>query len=291
MLTSMTGFGRSEVSLGSSGRAVVEIHTLNHRFLEVECRLPEGLQHLEDPIRKAVSQSIRRGRVRASLALKGITRRPPAVFETVIARQYVQSLKKLQRELKLSGPLSLETVLGLPQVVRVVQQDSSPVPWEGPLRQGVAKALAQTLQMRRREGQRLSLGLVRLVDTLESLEKKVISRLPAAQAELKEKFAKRIQDLAPSAGSSEAAAEAAALVQGTDVTEEISRLQSHLSALRQAALGRTENSGRTMEFLSQEIQREVNTLGSKLRDEKVIGWVVQMKNQIEKVREQAANIE
>ncbi|MBI3317644.1 MAG: YicC family protein, partial [Candidatus Omnitrophica bacterium] len=292
MLTSMTGFGRGEASLPSVGRAVVEIQTLNHRFLEVECRLPEGFQSFEEQVRAMAAGALRRGRARISVALRveGAGARP--AFQTAVARQYLGQLKRLKRELGLPGSVSLEMILGLPQVISVPQQDRLPADWWPALKGALAKALAQVVRMRRKEGAHLAEEMTRLLGTLQSLAGKIRRRLPALRAGLKKRMARRIQALATmgKSGQGAVAAEAASLVQGMDVSEELARIDSHLIHLRQAISGRLESAGRTVDFLAQELQREVNTLGTKAREAQVIGWVVAMKNEIEKLREQSANV-
>ena len=291
MLTSMTGFGRAEVPLPPAGRAIVEIHTLNHKFLEVECRLPDGFQGFEEQIRSLVNQEFRRGRVKISVALKAKEVRSPVVFQTALARQYMSQLRGFQRKLRIPGEVDLNLVLGLPQVISSPEPDLLPTRWWPHLKEGVSQALVRAVKMRRQEGQRLEGGLRQLLQKLESLRRKVQQRVPVVQRGLEKRLATRIQAIVPTADSRAIAAEAASVVQATDVTEELGRLQSHLTALYQVVSGESESPGRTIDFLAQELHREINTLGSKIRDTAVIRHVVAMKGHIEKLREQAANVE
>lgn len=293
----MTGFGRAEAKVRSVGPTVVEIHTLNHRFLELDCRLPEGFQSLEDPIRAMVGQKIRRGRVRLSVSSKGRGSRPELVFQTRVAMSYVRQLRRLQRQLGISGEVTLPMILGLPQVMAGLETDAvSPPPWSQ-LKGVVALALDRAIRMRRQEGRRLTQVLSRLVATVGRLKQKICKRVPAAERDLVKRISARIQALTKAAGQTAAidpsvlVAEAASLVQATDVSEELARIDSHLAGLRRAIAGRSEGPGRTIDFLAQELNREVNTIGSKIRDALAVRWVVALKNQIEKIREQAANVE
>lgn len=295
----MTGFGRAEVPVPPHGHAAVEIHTLNHRFLEVDCRLPDGLQLLEAPVREAVASTIRRGRVRVSVALKSKEIPNPRMFQTEVARRYLAELREFQRRLKVPGPVTLEMLLGLPQVVAAPEREALSTRWWPHLKAGIQKALERVLTMRRQEGRRLARKLSSLVDSLERLNGRVRRQVPAAQAQMEKRWADRITRTLKKNGSGQEAAsdrkaivaEAAALVQATDVSEELTRIDSHLKALRHALSGRAENPGRTADFLAQELHREANTLGAKMRDGVVIRSVVAMKNQIEKIREQVANVE
>jgi len=303
MLTSMTGFGRVEVTLPSVGPAAVEIHTLNHRFLEVEVRLPEGFQAVEEPIRTTVARRIRRGRVRVLVVLKSRTALAPAVLQVNTARRYTVQLRKLQRELKLIGGPTLEMIVGLPQVVVPPERNASPHRWWPSLRRGVDQALSQVVRMRREEGERLESVLTRLIRMLEHLTLRIKRQIPKIQVGLRQRLARRIRQLTQAAtrtpmstqsGSPDWApviAEAASLVQAGDVSEELARIDSHLVSVRKTLEGQEDSPGRTLDFLAQELHREASTLAAKVREGRVVRWVVAMKNQIEKLREQAANVE
>jgi len=287
----MTGFGRAQVPVPSGGRVVVEIHTVNHRFLDVECRFPEGFLSLEEPVRAMTAQQIRRGRVKISLSVKG-KKKPSVVFQTDVARQYLAQIRVLQRQLKVPGDVTMNLLLGLPQVVAVPQaEELVPSEWVDPVKKGVRAALGQLVHMRRQEGQRLQKLLSEIVRAMGTLNAQVRRRAPVVQKELAARWRRRIQAMASEADSKTVAMQAAAFVQETDVREELDRIDSHLVALRQAVAGGAENPGRTVDFLAQELHREVNTLGSKLREGTILQRVVEMKGLVEKLREQAANVE
>ena len=287
----MTGFGRAEVPCPANGKAVVEIQTLNHRFLEVECRLPEGFQGREEAIRSMVGQAIRRGRVKVSVTLKGRERSAPVVFQAAVARAYTSRLRALQKQLGLSGSVTLEMILGLPQVVTTSDREIPSKRLWVSMKEAVAQALEKVVRMRCQEGARLEKVLDRLVKGLAGLFTRIRGRVPKTQRALEKRLANRIRAIASTAPRSTIAAEAASIVQATDVSEELARIESHLSAVRHAVKGLVESPGRTIDFLAQELQREVNTLGAKLREGAIVRWVVAMKGQVEKMREQAANVE
>lgn len=288
----MTGFGRAEVPLGpSSGRAVVEVRSLNQRFLEVETRLPDGFQPLEAQIRSEVARAMQRGQVRVTVSVRGLTRPAQVALQADVARRYVAQLRRLKGQLKLPGSLTLETVLSLPQVVTVAdREEPSRRQWRQ-VQGGFQRALRQAVAMREREGARTAKVVSRILKSLETLRGRVQGRLPQIERQMKERFLARLEKAMAQAGGAERPerpallAEASAFAQGSDVSEELARIGSHLTALRRA------ESGRTMDFLAQELQREVNTLGTKLRNSQVVRWVVAMKGQVEKLREQAANLE
>ena len=305
MLTSMTGFGRAQADLPGSGNAVVEVRSVNHRFLEVDCRLPEGLQAFEENVRAAVARAMDRGQVRVWVSVKG-TREAAAVrFQEPVARGYLRELEKLRDKLGLAGEVSLSMLLGLPQVMAVTERADFPsVPVWKKIERAVAEAVAEAVRMRRREGKRLEKTLRQRIDLFEDLSGKIRRRVPTAQEGLRQRLAERIASVLKETGREIPAGEAilreaAAMVQSTDVAEELERIASHLKAFRAAMEGRPAGAkqgkqsspGRTLDFLAQEMHREVNTLGTKLRDGAIGRWVIEFKGQIEKLREQAANIE
>lgn len=308
MLISMTGFGRAEAELPGSGRAVAEIRSVNHRYLEVECRLPESLMMFEESIRSMAARSFARGQVRISVSVKGSRDPVVAVFQEPMARRYHQQLSALQKRLGLSGEIPLQTLLQLPQVMTVSEQSGLPSAalWKK-VEQAVSKALAEAVTMRKREGGRLEKALKQRVGFFADLIGKIRKQVPVAQKALQGRLAERIQAALQQAGREipEAAQEAvlreaASMVQATDVNEELERIDSHLTALRGVLAGQPAGvtkkgeragPGRTLDFMAQELQREINTLGTKMRDPEISRWVVEFKGQIEKLREQAANIE
>ena len=304
----MTGFGRAETTWASSGRVTVEARSVNHRFLEIEARLPEGLQAFEDATRTLAARQVRRGQVRISVALKWTPTQPPVVFQADLAEKYLRQLRRLQHRLKLTGPIPLETVLTLPQVMAADRTQSEAPPWP-PIERAITKAVSEMVRMRKREGARLEKELRRLARVLGQWTEQVRRRVPEFEKQAQKRLADRMETVLKNAGAPESGgrqailAEAASWVQSTDVSEELARIDSHREALLKAIAGSPvpvrgrqdkdagASPGRTMDFLAQELQREVNTLGTKMRDPAVLRAVVAMKGQIEKLREQAANVE
>ena len=307
MLTSMTGFGRAERTLPPAGRVAVEIRSVNARFLEVETRLPDGFQAYEEVIRGLVEKKTRRGQIRVSVQIRSSAESALMVFQTEPARRYVKQLSALQKKIGLRGEITLPMVLNLPHVM--VAEKSGGITarqWPEVQRAG-EQALESMTRMRWREGARLQKTFGRLLRDFKSVTAKVRARVGPAERAMQQRLNGRVRVALERANFSMTAAdrtgllaEAASIVQSSDVTEELARLDSHLIALQKAIEGRLENGlakqgqgsvGRTIDFLAQELQREVNTLGTKFRDPQVTSWVVGLKGQIEKLKEQAANIE
>lgn len=298
-LCSMTGFGRAEVALAGHAKAVVEVRSVNHRFLEVECRLPEGFQTFEEALRGLVRKLMRRGQVRVSVSVKAPEEPPPIQLREEVARRYAQQLKGLEKKLGLKNQISLALLLGLPHVVAPAEKanHSTEKRWAA-MAPGIDRALAEAVKMRRAEGKRLKAAIGGIVKNFETLYGEIKQRVPVIERQLENRLTEKIEKLLSGAEVPEHAqnrsaivSEAAALVQNNDVSEELARLGSHLTGLKKALDGGAESPGRTMEFLAQELHREVNTLGTKIRDAVIVHWVVDLKGQIEKLREQAANLE
>jgi uncharacterized protein (TIGR00255 family) len=291
-LISMTGFGRAQGPLAGVGRASVEIRTLNHRFLEVECRLPEGWEGLEPEIRPLVARRIRRGRVRISVAIKRVFETAPASFQLGVARDYARALRALARATGASPQISLETLLGLPHVVKVAHTEGPTQRARGQLAAAVALALEHVARMRHQEGIRLEKQMQGICKHLEKLCLQIERRIKILEPAAASRTRKRLKKLLHEAAEERLiAAQVASWVREGDVSEELTRLRSHFSALKKALQGSVESPGRTIDFLAQELHREVNTLGTKAKDGAIAQRVVAMKNQIEKLREQSSNIE
>ncbi|MCS7236277.1 MAG: YicC/YloC family endoribonuclease [Armatimonadota bacterium] len=292
MVRSMTGYGAAD-----GQRWQVEVRSTNHRFLEVVVRLPRELGALEERVRAAVAQRVRRGRVEVLVRDEGGSRCREAVVDTELARRYAQALDRLRQELGLEEPVSLQSLLSLPEVVRLeeVRADAEAV-W-GDLRPVLDQALEGLVTMRTAEGQRLAEDLRRRLVRLEAWVDQVARRaeeLPAAYGErLRQRVAELLRGLHPDYAPDEGrlAMEVAAYADRCDVREELVRLRSHLQEARTLLDADQGAVGRKLEFLLQEMQREVNTLGSKAADLEVSRAVVEMKSELEAIREQVQNLE
>lgn len=295
-MRSMTGYGAAQAD-GESGRWWVEVRSTNHRFLEVAVRLPRELAALEDRVRAAVAQRVRRGRVEVLVREDASQRAREAVVDTQLARHYAQALEQLRQELGLEEPLTLQALLSLPEVVRLEEARADPeAAWEA-LRPVLERALEELVRMRSAEGGRLAKDLQERVVRLEGWVEHVARRaeeLPRQYADrLRRRVAELLQALDGEASVDEArlAMEVAAFADRCDVREELVRLRSHLQQVRDLVGAPDGAVGRKLEFLLQEMQREVNTVGAKAPDLEVARAVVEMKSELEAIREQVQNVE
>lgn len=296
MVRSMTGYGVAEVDI-QGGRWWVEVRSTNHRFLEVTVRLPAELGALEERVRAEVAGRLHRGRVAVVVRDEGGDRPRNVAVDVELARRYAQALEELRQALGLQDSLTFAALLSLPQVVRVEEArpdvESS---WQI-LHGALERALDALVGMREQEGARLAEDLRERVDRLEGWVEVVQRRtegMPQAYAErLRGRVAALMRALQVEALPDEArlAMEVAALADRCDVREELVRLRSHLQQAR-ILLESTDGAvGRKLEFLLQEMQREVNTVGSKAVDLEVTRAVLEMKSELEALREQVQNVE
>lgn len=291
MICSMTGYGKGEAS-GEPGRCVVEVKTVNNRYGEVSIKMPRSFLGYEHEVRKAVTARVKRGK--ADLFVQWEPTQAEVVVPSVnhaVARGYKQAFEALAHDLHVSAEVPLALIVSqrnvLQESVSEEQPDLLPL-----LLQAVQSALEGLDQMRQREGEALRTDLAERRCELAGLVEQVRGRAPQVVAEYHVKLQQRLAKLLGGAelDPQRLAQEVALLADRCDITEELVRLESHFSQFDDA-LDLKEPVGRKLDFLMQEINREVNTIGSKANDATVTNLVVQMKAELEKMREQVQNIE
>ncbi|HEX9779673.1 MAG TPA: YicC/YloC family endoribonuclease [bacterium] len=289
---SMTGYGRGAARAG--GRDVhVELRSINHRYLEIDYRMPAGLAAAQGRLAELIRERLARGRVEVSVTVQqdGRGGRHVKLDERLLA-EYHQALLELRTKLGLKGPVTLDHLLRLPSAVSLPEERVTTDDLWGPMQQAAKDALAELVRTRRREGARLATDLRRQVAVIERALRAVKRRAPRALRAQRAQLAARIRELLGAKGSRTVPQlqEVAALVRETDINEEMVRLESHLAHLRQTlAQGRLV--GRQLDFIAQELTRETNTLGAKVDDPEASKDVVDIKGAIERIREQAQNLE
>lgn len=290
----MTGFGRGESS-GETSLITVEARSVNHRHLDVALRLPKSLASLEPEVRKLVASRLERGRVDVAVQSAPAPGRAEqrVVVDAALAREYVDRARALAAETGLAGDVDLAWVIERPGVIRI-EESEPPAPatlWPG-LAEALGRALDELATQRTVEGASLAAALRALAADLESAVDLMAGRAPAGAARREARLRERLRSLVGDLGIDESRilTEAAAWAERTDITEEIARLRSHLDQLR-SLLDKGGPVGRQLDFLIQELNREVNTVGSKVDDLEVSQTVVAAKGVIEKMREQAQNLE
>ena len=289
----MTGFSRYE-NQNEDLTCKVEIRSVNNRFIDVNTRLPRSLAPLELPLKKMVKSKCARGSFDITIAIEknGDSEANLEVSPNLpLASQYLNAFKKIQEGLGLKGEIDINTILSQRDVVKPELkkvEDSS----EEIVFQTVDKTLTDLVKMREDEGGNLEKDILNQISSIEALGKSISTKQSITIQQFQGKLKEKIQTLTTGIEIDPAriAQESALLADRCDVTEELVRLESHLDQFNKLVSSH-EPQGRKLEFLTQEINREVNTMGSKTIDLEVSKAVIEMKSCLEKIREQLANIE
>ncbi len=289
----MTGFGSGAADT-PCGRVTVEARSVNHRFAEIGVRLPREFAGFEDRVRVLFQERVRRGRVDVAVVKADPGRRPRTVrLDGDLAAAYVQALRELSGVVGATGEISLEQVASLPDVLRI-EEDRAEAESCWPALEEAARAAADgLLRMRSAEGARLATDMQARIASIEQMTAVVASRGRDVVRGYGERLRARVEELLGETPLDEGrlAAELAVFAERCDVSEELTRLRSHLVEIRQTVEGADGAVGRKLEFIVQEMFREVNTIGSKANDLDVTRATIAMKSELESLREQIQNIE
>jgi uncharacterized protein (TIGR00255 family) len=292
MIRSMTGFGRGETSFGD-GRLSVEVRSVNSRHLDVRVRSGRELAAFERAVRAGVARHFVRGAVDVSLRYtSGSAGESRVEIDLPVARQYAAAATLLAREAQLTAPDSAVAILTLPGVVRVkeieIEVEEAAPALEGALEQACTEAVA----MRQREGEELARELRQRSAALAGVLSEIEARAEEVREGLRQRLQKRLSALAPEVGVDpwRLEQEVVLYAERMDVTEETVRFRSHLAQFHET-LETPGGVGRKLEFLLQELGREANTIASKASDAPINHRVVELKTELEKLREQVLNVE
>lgn len=289
----MTGFGRAECEDGDYSYKA-EVRSVNNRFIDITTRLPKAFQDMELALKKLIKSHCARGSINITITLansNGNAGEWEIKPNLPLAAQYVDAVKEIQTTLGLEGKVNLDSVIGLRDVLKVEPIAIDPAK-ESLLLSMAESALASLQKMREEEGQHLKQDLSERIDSIEKHAAEIGKRQPEVIQEYKNKLKEKIKLLTEGIDLDEArlAQETAILADRCDITEEITRLSSHLNQFRKL-FEANEPIGRKLEFITQEINREVNTMGSKSSDSQMSNLVIEIKSTLEKIREQLQNIE
>jgi uncharacterized protein (TIGR00255 family) len=293
-MESMTGQGRGSAA-AKGWRCIAECSSVNRKGIEIAVALPKSFSTLEPRVREEVQRAVRRGRVNVAVTVEGgppQSSRPGAVDHEA-ARRVLRDLRALQQELSLSGEISLDQVLRAPGVLRAPSDETSDPDAVWPaVQEALRTALSKMTAMRRREGAHLVADLLKRTKLLETAVKAIRARVPAVLRQRRDHLRERLEELGAPVSANDPALirELALAAERSDITEELTRLESHFEQCREALTG-TEPAGRTLDYLAQEMFREFNTLGNKAGDAAISRRVVQSKAELDRIREQTANLE
>jgi uncharacterized protein (TIGR00255 family) len=293
-MKSMTGYGRGESSQNGF-KVTVELSSVNRKQSEIFVTLPREMEMLEAQIRDLINRNVSRGRLNVRVGLHAGASNLSARMHLNIplAKAYARELSRLSRQLKLPGPVTLDQLARAPGVFQTDEQLVEEQDFWPAVQQALKKALSMLVKMRVREGAHLVQDLARRVALMRHAAVRVQRRAPRVAKRYREQLLQRIQDAgleAPGVEDDRLLKEVVYFADRSDISEELTRLQSHFQQFDDCVKS-AEPVGRTLDFLAQEMNREINTIGSKANDSDISREVVTLKAELEKFREQAQNVE
>lgn len=294
MIKSMTGFGRSEISDGKRN-VIAEIKAVNHRYSDITIKMPRRYSFAEERLKGLVKGVARRGKIDVSLMVESITEDDTTVkLNTMVARQYYNNLKELAGIFDVPEEISLQYLASLPDVMKAVPDVEDEEAIFQSLATPVSEAVEKLNEMREAEGKKLAEDIIMRGRLIHDMVEKIEKRSPLITAAYTEKLRERIKELMggnATLSEDRILLEAAIFADKCSVTEELVRLASHISQLESIITKSNQPDGKKLDFLVQEMNREANTIGSKANDIEITNLVLNMKSEIEKIREQVQNIE
>lgn len=293
MVRSMTGFGRGTYC--ENGKEfTVEIKSVNHRYIDFYIKLPRQIAYLEERVRETVSKSIFRGKVDIFISFEDRSDDARNVtLDESLAGAYIHAIDRLKERYSLKDDLSVSLVSRFPDVLRIEKAEDDEEQLWYILSKALDISVSSLLQMREKEGNELRLSLLQKADYMEEIISQITNRSPEVVIEYKQKLENRIKELLnqQTLDENRIAMEVAIFADRCGIDEELVRLGSHLIQLRDILSIKKQPVGRKLDFLVQEINREINTIGSKSNDIIITKNVLELKSETEKIREQIQNIE
>ena len=294
MIKSMTGFGRGEYNDGKRN-IIVEIKSVNHRYSDISVRMPRRYSFVEDKVKSTIKENIKRGKVDVSIMVESITENDVNInLNTMVAAQYYENLRQLQESFDVKGDITLEFLASMPDVMKAVPDVDDEEEMTKCILTPVREAAINLEKMRSIEGEKLAKDLVMRGGIIKDLVDKIEKRSDMVPKAYTEKLRDRIQELIGGSVTipmDRILVEAAIFADKCNITEELTRLNSHMDQMKQIITESEQPDGKKLDFLVQEMNREANTIGSKANDIEVTNLMLQVKAEIEKIREQVQNIE
>lgn len=293
MIKSMTGFGRCELTEGER-KFMVEMKSVNHRYLDTNIRMPKKLNFFETSIRSLLKQSIQRGKVDIFITYEDFSENQVALkYNEALAQEYLSYFKKMSETFSLENDIRVSALSRYPEVLTMEEQapDEEEL-WKG-LKKTLEGAVAQFVETRTLEGENLKKDLTQKLDAMLQLVAMIEERSPKILSEYREKLETKVRELLTDTQmeDSRIAAEVVVFADKICTDEEVVRLKSHVEHMKETLLSDENGIGRKLDFIAQEMNREANTILSKANDLEVSNIGIELKTEIEKVREQIQNIE
>ena len=292
MVRSMTGYGR-ETAESVQWKVTVEMKSVNNRFLDITVKMPKQYNPLEDSIKKEISAVLNRGHVDAYITVEEVGERKQSIaVDMDLALDYCRAMKEIAEATNLPYQINLTDVASYYGVMTAQKEESDlDELWET-MRVAVKGSLMQLFDMRVTEGSKLAVDIESRLDILAGIREKILVRSPLVVADYREKLSQRIQDVLGEVeiDQDKLLNEVAFFADKADIAEELTRLKSHFEQFHDN-LVKDEPVGRKLDFILQEINREINTIGSKANDTEISHLVIEAKGELEKIREQVQNFE
>ena len=293
MIKSMTGFGRCEVQ-EESRKFAVEMKSVNHRYLDANIRMPKKLNFFETAIRSLLKQSVQRGKVDIFIAYEDLSEQQVSLkYNEVLAAEYLSYFEKMQEKFSLENDIRVSTLSRYPEVLTMEEQavDEEEL-WKG-LKKALDGAIRQFVETRTSEGEHLREDLIEKLDNMLKLVGCIEERSPQIIAEYRDKLETKVKELLADTQieDSRIAAEVVIFADKICTDEEVVRLRSHIVHMKDTLVSDDSGIGRKLDFIAQEMNREANTILSKANDLEISNIGIELKTEIEKVREQIQNIE
>lgn len=292
MIRSMTGFGRCEIQSGEK-KFTVEMKGVNHRYLDVNIRMPKKLYFFETAIRSYLKKYIQRGKVDIFVTYEDLTEGQMSLkYNEALASEYLDYFRQMEEKFGLENDVRISALSRYPEVFTMEEQDvDEEEMWNG-LREALDGACVQFVSARETEGEKLREDLIGKLDDMKAVVEKIEERSPQILSEYREKLEEKVKELLADTQIDESriAAEVVLFADKICTDEEIVRLKSHIDHMK-STLQAGEGIGRKLDFIAQEMNREANTILSKANDLTVSNYGIDLKTEIEKVREQIQNIE
>ena len=291
MIKSMTGYGKSSLCINSR-EYQIEIKAVNHKYIDVNIKLPRIISYLEDEVRKYIISKIKRGKIDITITFENYGKDGNNIkINTELAKFYIESLKKLAEEENLSTEINVTEITKMPDVL-TIKNDINEDEIKQELLQVLKEATDQLIEMRKKEGAKISVDILNKIDQIEIKTNEILQLSTGLIEEYVVKLEARIKDLLKTDELDKARLMQEVVIYADKCTieEEVTRLKSHISQLRNL-INIDEPTGKKMDFLIQEMNRETNTIGSKSNNLDITNDVITIKTILEDIREQIQNIE
>lgn len=293
MIKSMTGFGRCEVSEGDR-KFTVEMKGVNHRYLDANIRMPKKLNFFDSAIRTVLKQYVTRGKVDIFITYEDLTENQVSLkYNESLAKEYLDAFKRMEETFGLENDIRVSTVSRCPEVLTMEEQSADEDElWKG-LKKALEGALKQFVETRGIEGENLKNDIIAKLDGMSEKVACIEIRSPEIVAEYRARLEEKVKELLADTQMDEGriAAEVVIFADKICTDEEVVRLKSHIAHMKETFATEENGIGRKLDFIAQEMNREANTILSKANDIEVSNYAIDLKTEIEKVREQIQNIE